>query len=78
MDIHAPDKPILTLREAASHLTIVTVGILIALSLEGVVESRTVARWGSQEVRRAVRPVGVVRPDAEPNASREADSRLQT
>jgi hypothetical protein len=40
MEIHAPDKPILTLKEAAVHLTIVTVGILIALSLEGALEWR--------------------------------------
>ena len=38
MEIHAPTKPILTLKEAAVHLAIVTVGILIALSLEGMVE----------------------------------------
>jgi len=39
MEIHAPTKPILTVREALAHLVIVTVGILIALSLEGVRES---------------------------------------
>ena len=38
MEIHAPDKPILTLKEAAVHLVIVTAGILIALSLEGLLE----------------------------------------
>jgi len=38
LEIHAPDHPILTLKEAAVHLLIVTVGILIALSLEGMVE----------------------------------------
>ena len=36
--IHAPDKPILTVKEAVIHLSIVTVGILIALSLEGALE----------------------------------------
>ena len=35
MEIHAPHKPILTITEALVHLAIVTVGILIALSLEG-------------------------------------------
>ena len=35
MEIHAPDHPILTLREALVHLAIVTIGILIALSFEG-------------------------------------------
>jgi hypothetical protein len=38
MEIHAPHKPILTMKEAAVHLTIVTIGILIALSLEGLLE----------------------------------------
>jgi len=38
LEIHAPDKPILTFQEAAVHLLIVTLGILIALSLEGIVE----------------------------------------
>jgi plasmid stability protein len=38
MEIHAPEKPILTVREAIVHLGIVTAGILIALSLESVVE----------------------------------------
>lgn len=40
MEIHAPDKPILTIKEAVVHLSIVTAGILIALSLEGLVEWR--------------------------------------
>jgi hypothetical protein len=33
MEIHAPQQPILTIKEASVHLTIVTAGILIALSL---------------------------------------------
>ncbi|MEP6914865.1 MAG: hypothetical protein ABJC89_04435 [Acidobacteriota bacterium] len=47
MEVHAPDKPILTIKEAAVHLLIVTLGILIALSLESVVEyahHRTIVR----------------------------------
>jgi uncharacterized protein (DUF3084 family) len=40
MEIHAPHKPILTVKEAAVHLAIVTAGILIALSLEGLREWR--------------------------------------
>src|SRR6267154_938865 len=40
MEIHAPEKPILTIKEAIVHLTIVTAGILIALSLEGLLEWR--------------------------------------
>jgi hypothetical protein len=47
MEIHAPHQPILTLKEALVHLCIVTVGILIALSLEGALtwrEHRTLVR----------------------------------
>ena len=38
VEIHAPDHPILTLKQAAVHLVIVTAGVLIALSFEGVLE----------------------------------------
>lgn len=38
MDIHPPASPILTFKEALVHLGIVTIGILIALSLEGLLE----------------------------------------
>lgn len=38
MEIHPPGEPILTLKQAAVHLAIITAGILIALSLEGVRE----------------------------------------
>jgi hypothetical protein len=38
MEIHAPHHPTLTLKDALVHLCIVTVGILIALSLEGALE----------------------------------------
>lgn len=39
MEIHAPDEPVLTLKQAAVHLAIVTAGVLIALTLEGLMES---------------------------------------
>ncbi len=39
MEVHAPNKPILSWKEAVVHLCIVTVGILIALSLDGILES---------------------------------------
>ena len=39
MDIHAPEHPIHTWREFAIHIAVVTVGILIAIGLEGVRES---------------------------------------
>ena len=38
MEIHPPHQPILSVKEALVHLGIVTIGILIALSLEGLVE----------------------------------------
>ena len=38
MDVHPPHQPILSFKEAVVHLAIVTVGILIALSLEGLLE----------------------------------------
>jgi hypothetical protein len=40
MEIHAPSHPILSFKEALVHLSIVTVGILIALSFEGALEWR--------------------------------------
>jgi hypothetical protein len=57
MEIHAPEKPILTIKEAAVHLLIVTAGILIALSLEAVVEyvhHRTIVREAREIMRREI------------------------
>lgn len=54
MEIHAPDKPILSVKEAAVHLLIVTVGILIALSFEGMIEyahHRTIVREAREIMR---------------------------
>ena len=39
MDIHAPHEPVHSLRDVAVHIGIVTIGILIALSLEGLRET---------------------------------------
>lgn len=39
MDIHAPEGPTHSLKDFAIHIVIVTIGILIALGLEGVRES---------------------------------------
>lgn len=39
MDIHPPHGPVQSVREFGVHIAIVTIGILIALSLEGVIES---------------------------------------
>ena len=38
MDIHAPERPIRSIKEFGIHIAIVTIGILIALSLEGIRE----------------------------------------
>lgn len=40
MEIHAPDKPIHSLKDLGIHLATITAGILIALSLEGILEWR--------------------------------------
>jgi hypothetical protein len=39
MDIHAPEGPARSLKEFAIHILIVTIGILIALGLEGIRET---------------------------------------
>ncbi len=39
MDIHAPEKPIHSLKEFGIHIAVVTIGILIALGLEGIREA---------------------------------------
>ncbi len=47
MDIHAPDKPLHTFKDFAIHIAVVTIGILIALGLEGlreVVHDRALVR----------------------------------
>src|SRR5215831_15423820 len=57
VEIHSPEKPILTIKEAAVHLLIVTVGILIALSLEGIVEyvhHRTIVREAREIMRQEI------------------------
>lgn len=38
MEIHAPEGPVTSLKEFLVHIGIVTIGILIALSLEGLLE----------------------------------------
>lgn len=38
MDVHAPDAPVHSWRQFAIHLAIVSIGLLIALGLEAVVE----------------------------------------
>ncbi len=58
MEIHAPHQPILTVKEALVHLGIVTIGILIALSLEGLVEwqhHRHVIHEAKENIRDEIR-----------------------
>lgn len=57
MEVHAPEHPIHTWREFLRHILIVTVGILIALSLEGLVEwrhHRTLAREARENILREI------------------------
>lgn len=58
MDVHAPEHPVRTRRDFFKHIAIVTVGILIALALEAVVEGmhhrslvRTARANLAQEIR---------------------------
>lgn len=58
MEIHAPHQPILSLQEALVHLGIVTIGILIALSLEGLVEwqhNRHLVREANENITAEIR-----------------------
>jgi len=58
MEIHAPRHPILTLKEALVHLCIITIGILIALSFEGVLEwvhHRQLVREARQNLQSEIR-----------------------
>jgi hypothetical protein len=50
MDLHAPEGPIRSLKDFATHLCVVTVGILIALGLEQLVEAHHRARLGEEAV----------------------------
>lgn len=55
MDLHPPEQPIRTLKDFGLHLCVVTVGILIALGLEQVVEAHhraSVAREAVEGFRR--------------------------
>ena len=57
MELHAPAGPIHSLKDFSLHLGIVTVGILIALGLEQLVEAHhraTVARVAVEGFRREI------------------------
>jgi hypothetical protein len=54
MEIHAPERPIESVRDFAMHIAVVTCGILIALGLEGVREAIHNHRL-VRETRQAVR-----------------------
>ncbi len=58
MDIHAPEKPIHSLKEFATHIAVVTIGILIALALEGVremIHDRALVRETREDFRAELR-----------------------
>ena len=58
MDVHPPHEPVHTWRDAVVHLGIVTVGLFIALSLEGLVEyvhHRHIVREARENIRRELR-----------------------
>jgi hypothetical protein len=57
MEIHAPEHPVHTWRDFLRHIVIVTVGILIALSLEGLLEwrhHRAIVREARENIRREI------------------------
>ncbi len=57
MDVHAPHEPIHTWRDFAIHLTIVTIGLFIALSLEALVEhlhNRHLVREARANIRQEI------------------------
>ena len=59
MEIHAPEGPVLTLEQSVVHLAIVTAGVVIALSLEGLVESshqRSLVREASANLTSELQP----------------------
>lgn len=57
MEVHVPDHPVTTWRQFFTHLAIVSVGLLIALSLESLVEwrhHRALVREARENVRREI------------------------
>jgi len=57
MEVHAPEHPVHTWKEFFRHIAIVTTGILIALSLEGLLEwrhYRSVAREARENILREI------------------------
>ena len=57
MEIHPPTHPLTSRREIAVELAVITAGILIALSLEGVVtwmHHRSVAREATENLHREI------------------------
>ena len=60
MDIHPPEGPTNSLKDFAIHIVVVTIGILIALGLEGVREmvyAHTLVRETRENFRREIRPI---------------------
>jgi hypothetical protein len=58
MEIHAPHQPVHSLREMLTHLALVTMGVLIALSFEGIGswrEHRALVREARANIRNELR-----------------------
>jgi hypothetical protein len=54
MDVHAPHQPVHTWRDFAIHLVVVTIGLFIALSLEGLIgyiHHRHLVRTARENIR---------------------------
>lgn len=57
MEVHVPDHPVTTWRQFFTHLAIVSIGLLIALSLESLVEwrhHRALVREARDNIRREI------------------------
>jgi hypothetical protein len=58
LDVHPPHEPLYTWRDFFVHLATITIGLLIALSLEGCVEwqhHRTLVREAEESLQREIR-----------------------
>jgi hypothetical protein len=82
MEVHAPEHPVHTWKDFFRHIAIVTVGILIALSLEGMLEwrhHRSIARQARENIMREIadnqQRLGAIK-SAQERVARETDEVL--
>jgi hypothetical protein len=52
MEIHAPEGPVRSVKDFLVHLSMITLGIVIALSLEGALEHRAGGGRAGEPVNR--------------------------